>query len=138
MGPIDLFPDTPRGEQLPIGKAYAFGQEGAEGFSTQWIQADDPEITEAGFKVAITYVDIPAEGERRIVFEPPTPDAKPVSYLYLRDPEGKLVATWDEGRWWTPEESAAFQLALMVPGVSAIDAYGLGSDTPKGGIEWPE
>ena len=24
----------------------------------------------------------------------------------LRDPAGKIVATWDEGRWWTPDESA--------------------------------
>ena len=26
----------------------------------------------------------------------------------LRDPGGKIVATWDEGRWWTPTESAEF------------------------------
>jgi len=26
----------------------------------------------------------------------------------LRDPDGTIVATWDEGRWWTPEESARF------------------------------
>lgn len=30
----------------------------------------------------------------------------------LRDPEGAIVATWDEGRWWTPEESARFVEAL--------------------------
>jgi hypothetical protein len=30
----------------------------------------------------------------------------------LRDPEGKIVATWDEGRWWTPEESAEFTRQL--------------------------
>jgi len=26
----------------------------------------------------------------------------------LRDPVGRIVATWDEGRWWTPDESAEF------------------------------
>jgi hypothetical protein len=29
-------------------------------------------------------------------------------FQVLRDPNGTIVATWDEGRWWTPEESAEF------------------------------
>jgi hypothetical protein len=32
----------------------------------------------------------------------------------LRNPTGKIVATWDEGRWWTPEESAEFTRQLIV------------------------
>jgi hypothetical protein len=34
-------------------------------------------------------------------------------FVVLRDPSGKIVATWDEGRWWTPEESARFTAALV-------------------------
>ena len=34
-------------------------------------------------------------------------------YLVLRDPDGVIVATWDEGRWWTPEESDAFTAAIV-------------------------
>ena len=29
-------------------------------------------------------------------------------FQVLRDPDGAVVATWDEGRWWTPDESAEF------------------------------
>jgi hypothetical protein len=31
----------------------------------------------------------------------------------LLNPDGVIVATWDEGRWWTPEESDAFTAALV-------------------------
>ncbi len=31
----------------------------------------------------------------------------------LRDSDGKIVATWDEGRWWTPDESRQFHDALV-------------------------
>lgn len=31
----------------------------------------------------------------------------------LRNREGVIVATWDEGRWWTPEESDAFIAAMV-------------------------
>jgi hypothetical protein len=34
-------------------------------------------------------------------------------FLVLRDPQGTIVATWDEGRWWTPEESAEFTRQLV-------------------------
>jgi hypothetical protein len=33
----------------------------------------------------------------------------------LRDDDGVVVATWDEGRWWTQEESDAFLLTLTNP-----------------------
>ena len=26
-------------------------------------------------------------------------------FRVMRDPKGRIVATWDEGRWWTPDES---------------------------------
>lgn len=31
----------------------------------------------------------------------------------LRDADGVIVATWDEGRWWTPEESEQLMAALI-------------------------
>jgi hypothetical protein len=31
----------------------------------------------------------------------------------LRDATGQLVATWDEGRWWTPAESAEYLRRLV-------------------------
>lgn len=29
-------------------------------------------------------------------------------FAVLRDPSSQIVATWDEGRWWTPSESDEF------------------------------
>lgn len=34
------------------------------------------------------------------------------TYHVLRDRDGLIVATWDEGRWWTPAESAQFDAHL--------------------------
>jgi hypothetical protein len=31
----------------------------------------------------------------------------------LRDRDSRIVATWDEGHWWTPSESVAFTAALL-------------------------
>jgi hypothetical protein len=33
------------------------------------------------------------------------------TFLVLRDPSGAIVASWAEGRWWTPAEAAAFTAA---------------------------
>ena len=38
---------------------------------------------------------------------------KNVTFRVLRDPAGKIVATWDEGRWWTPSESDEFQRRIV-------------------------
>ena len=35
------------------------------------------------------------------------------TFRVLRDPAGTIVASWDEGRWWTPDESDAFTQALI-------------------------
>jgi hypothetical protein len=34
------------------------------------------------------------------------------TFHVLRDSEETIVATWDEGRWWTSEESDAFTAAI--------------------------
>jgi hypothetical protein len=36
-----------------------------------------------------------------------------ILFIGLGNTEGEVVATWDEGRWWTPQESDAFTAALM-------------------------
>lgn len=33
-------------------------------------------------------------------------------FRVLRDPEGAIVASWDDGRWWTPDESAEYTRRL--------------------------
>jgi hypothetical protein len=40
----------------------------------------------------------------------------------LRDPEGEIVATWDEGRWWTPAESRAFVAEIVAEIVAEMRA----------------
>jgi hypothetical protein len=37
---------------------------------------------------------------------------KSIVYSVLKD-EGEIVATWDEGRWWTAQESEAFVALLL-------------------------
>ena len=39
----------------------------------------------------------------------------PVRLAFLVNPDGMYVATWDEGRWWTPDESNAWLTMLTVP-----------------------
>jgi len=34
-------------------------------------------------------------------------------FIVLRDETGAIVATWDEGRWWTPSESEAYTAVLV-------------------------
>jgi hypothetical protein len=34
-------------------------------------------------------------------------------YGVLCGPDGNIVATWDEGRWWTPEESDEFTRRIV-------------------------
>lgn len=40
-------------------------------------------------------------------------DGHGVVYSVLHDEDGTIVATWDEGRWWTPEESEAWVATML-------------------------
>jgi hypothetical protein len=136
-----MFPDTPSGAHLPIPCTYPFspGPNGPptpasrprfdtdipEGYSTEWIPPRDPRVTEAGFTAAEVWV-----GDGRVTYEE-RPGAKLAAYLFLLDPENALVATWDEGRWWTPDESDQFKLMLQVP--ATIDVQKLGPHGEYGG-----
>jgi hypothetical protein len=132
----DLHRDTiPRGQTLPIDCAYrfSFGKPTADPadlppeFALEWIKADDPRVEDAGFKVAQVY--IVDDGDRAHGTFDPNAGGAVVSYLYLIDPKGEIVATWDEGRWWTPEESAAFLLMIRVP-----DTYIVAEGIAKSGL----
>ncbi len=112
---------VPRGHTLPIDcrYRYSFGKPTADaadlpdGWTMTWLPADDPEIAEWGFRAATVYI-VDAVDHSYGSFDPAS-GGTVVSYLYLRNPDGALLATWDEGRWWTAEESAAFLLMIRVP-----------------------
>jgi len=147
MGQVDperMFPETPPGWQLPIPCRYPFGPGSneerfmvlgmqpphykdklPEGFSVEWLEASDPRIEEAGFHVAAMWVN----EETQIASFEQESGTKPVSYMYLLDQHDNLVATWDEGRWWTPDESNQFQFYLKVPGAVLVgkrSEFGMG------------
>lgn len=124
----------PRGEDLPVECKYQFskGKPVADptdipvGWEMEWVVANDPEIAEAGFEVAVCYL---VDGQMQL--QPPYEGATPASYLYLRDQDGKIVATWDEGRWWTSEESAAFKLMLLTPATYFMAEQGRFNQLPR-------
>lgn len=124
---------VPKGDELPIGRRYEWttNEELPDGYTVEWLDSTDPtgEIEGAGFLAAPVYIN----DEGQIVSYEPRPGLEVGRYLYLRDPEGKLVATWDEGRWWTPEESAAFRLMLKVPGLAEAGRgqFGIGRKRGK-------
>jgi hypothetical protein len=99
---------TPRGgEGLGIGEQYpvsAYGRPG-DNAATDWGSATWQELAEAGF-------DRPDEQEPFVVGEDGT--LHKLHFFVLRV-GGALVAVWDEGRWWTPQESEAFAIALGNP-----------------------
>jgi hypothetical protein len=131
---FDPFPNTPRGSDLPIACKYPFGP-GEEledkmippkwdidipkGWTTQWILHTDPRLEEAGFTVGEVWVN----KETQTAFFEKKPGTEPVGYLFLLNGD-EIVATWDEGRWWTPEESKQFDLMLRV--AATIDLQRLG------------
>lgn len=104
----DWITDAPWGQDMPIDCTYkfSFGKRAPdaadlpEGWAIEGIRNSDPRIE--GFLAAGM---------------PPFKDEKGEewSFIYLVNSEGEVVATWDEGRWWTQEESEAFKLMLRVP-----------------------
>ena len=121
-----ILKDSPRGEDLPITCTYRFsyGKRTAE-------QKDLPE----GFEFAIgpeVYAEAAAAGFHsmaKIADQIARELGQRADFLYLRNPEGEIVATWDEGRWWTPEESKSWDLMLQVPAAVEASRFGLGSTT---------
>jgi hypothetical protein len=110
-----IFNKLPRGEDLPIACTYEFskGKSGPE-------QSDLPE----GWKLAghdVAPEDVIAAGwPEQVGWLQGQAQAQGMTFIYLRNAEDEIVATWDEGRWWTPDESAAFALMGTTPGAFAI------------------
>jgi len=94
--------DSPRGEHLPIDCTYEFSRG-----KPIWDVGDLPE----GWKIVLcgpmeeAVEHFPTMGEHAVQ----------AHHAFLLSPEKELVAVWDEGRWWTPDESAAWLLMLRVP-----------------------
>jgi Fe-S cluster assembly ATPase SufC len=66
------------------------------------------EMTDHGF-------DRPTDGPPMIDQHGVAHDINEMLIAVLRDDDGVVVATWDEGRWWTPAESDAFVATLTNP-----------------------
>jgi hypothetical protein len=77
------------------------------------------DLARAGFEQYEDYLPGPRPGEQpqsEMVVEGIqyiTPDLahgilRSSKFRVLTDRTGNVVATWDEGRWWTPKESAEF------------------------------
>ena len=106
--PIKWLTTSPRGEAMPIDCAYrySFGKaiydEGdlPAGWTIIFCESDEDRVSH--FPVA--------NGPKMR-----TPSGRAMVFAYLTNPAGEAVATWDEGRWWTPEESRAWLLMLAVP-----------------------
>ena len=98
---------SPRGVDMPITctYTYSFGKK-------IWDRYDLPE----GWAIAIWPRD-----DRRVKHFPTCgTDGPPLALAFLLDHSGEAVATWDEGRWWTPEESQAWLTMLAVPATYAM------------------
>lgn len=132
---INPFPETPRGSVLPIPCAYPFAPGTdlpdktvpqrydtpiPEGYSVEWIDPRDERVATAGFDVAEVWI---SEDKSHASYEE-KPGYGLSAYLYLLDPKGYLAATWDEGRWWTPDESNQFALMLQVPATIEVQSLG--------------
>ena len=122
----------PRGEDLPIGCAYRFSfgkrrpDEGdlPEGWRVE-NEAEDDEVLEAGWE------DVHDLHDLREAVLADLPPGSTVGFTYLRNPEGALVATWDEGRWWTPEEGHAFTMMAQVPAVYMMSEAARSQSLPR-------
>ena len=129
-----MFPNVPHGHTLPIPCTYQFGpgddvardlvrvvppkwaKDLPEGFTVEFKPWDDPEVVESGLRNAPLWIN--ADGQWSYEERD---DMTKAHWRYLRDPEGKIVATWDEGRWWTPEEGELFVLMLQVPATIEVE-----------------
>jgi hypothetical protein len=106
--------------------------------------ATDPELRAAGFRGGFDVgTDKPGQqpldemlvdGQQVVV----GPDLagqilRESTFKALRDPAGMLVATWDEGRWWTLEESAEFVRQLVQEAAPPVNRAERRARRKKGG-----
>lgn len=119
MGVDDIMAVPRGGEGLGIGCEYPVGVYGT-------CFEIDPEAAAAGWReVTVSWDELRQAGFNRPAGEGPViVDADGVEheafFFGLADPVGQLVATWDEGRWWTPLESEAFAATMQNPAVRML------------------
>jgi hypothetical protein len=102
---LDNIRSVPRGgEGLGISIKYPVEVYGFPG--DDFIRWD--EMTAHGF-------DRPTDGPPLIDQHGNVHDINEMMVAVLRGDDGVVVATWDEGRWWTPAESDAFVATLTNP-----------------------
>ena len=101
----NIFTTPYGGEGLGIGEKYPVAQYGIPGSDDEhWGSASWSDLREAGF-------DRPGEGPTFV-----GEDGEPFQpFFFTLLIEGAIVAVWDEGRWWTPQESEAFLVTLQSP-----------------------
>jgi hypothetical protein len=119
-----------RGEDMDIPRTY---ETVPDGFTER--DATDAELQAAGFRQATaTETHKPGQqpldemlvpGETVLVDPQLASDIlREMPALVLCDPEGAIVATWDEGRWWTPDESAEFVRRIIAEQQAGADPTG--------------
>ena len=62
------------------------------------------------------------EGEQTITPDLAAQVLRETVVRVLRDTDGAIVATWDEGRWWTPQESEIFVTRIIAELQAAGDS----------------
>lgn len=98
------------GAGLGIGEQYPVEVWGTPNGSPEQ-SASRTEMCEAGF-------DRPAHPETKLIDQHGNEvDIGSLRYFVLRDDGGQIVATWDEGRWWSLAESEALIAAMVNPAV---------------------
>ena len=125
MSDLDWILDKmPRGEDLPIACTYEFskGKPGPE-------QEDVPE----GWQIVgdVTPEDVAAAGWPQMAHLQEAVLSMGKTFIYLKNAEDEIVATWDEGRWWTPDESASFTLMGLAPATYAMAEQQRISNLPR-------
>lgn len=86
--------------KYPVEEYGVVGEEGTVTASVTW-----QEMNDLGF-------DRPGDGPG--IVDEETGEWRPFYFFGLRV-GGDVVAVWDEGRWWTPEESNAYLATLTSP-----------------------
>jgi hypothetical protein len=81
------------GRDRDIANEYGYDADGPKGYSTVWMP--NAEAASHGFGVDL-------------------PQLAGAHWLMLvRESDGAVVASWDEGRWWTKDEGAEFERQLV-------------------------
>jgi hypothetical protein len=106
-----------RGSEYDIPRKYPCGRDGMLGYPAG--DADAFEMNDAGWDRPLPkpgdapMSELAVPGRQTITPDLASQMLAQAMYRVLRDGHGAIVATWDEGRWWTPDESEAFVAQLI-------------------------